>query len=148
MSTFNKTNKFGRYCVEAIIPGWGSANIESGAVESGMIRGVGRRQVQYPMQQLGSPTAPSAAIDTYPMMGQDQWGNQARWIENKSDSSTNGFYFADAVGDEQGIGIRRRDVVEKAEALPRPEQFPVQSILIAGNHLRIRGDIAVRAMRR
>ena len=99
MSVFNKTNKFGRYCVEAIIPGWGSANIASGSAQSGMIRGVGRRQVQYPIQQLGAPTAPTAAIDTYPMMGQDQWGNQARWIENKANESTSGFYFADAVSD-------------------------------------------------
>ena len=91
----NRGNKFGRYLREAIIPGWGSGGEIAADTPSGTIRGVGGRNVAYPIEKTGTST--DYAINW--RIGPDLFGNRSRWLELEPHSASAFYRYKKSAGD-------------------------------------------------
>lgn len=100
MIRFNRNNLFGKRLVEAIIPGWGSGLADANAAvsDTGLIRSVGRRNIEYvPESSIAAP--PSVEGYIREVNSPDHRGRPARYIEIDSDTFSSGYRYRAAPGD-------------------------------------------------
>lgn len=94
MNIFNRKNKYGKYLIEAIVPGWGSGRGSSDGV-SGILRPIGKRSVEFTAQTLGSPFTGEMKERIYPY----QFGAQSvKVIQVAQQDSNSGYRFRAPIG--------------------------------------------------
>lgn len=100
MIRFNRNNLFGKRLVEAIIPGWGSGVADANAAvsDTGLIKSVGRRNIEYVTESsTGAPPSTEAYIRE--LNSPDHRGRPARYIEIDGDTFSSSYRYRAAPGD-------------------------------------------------
>ena len=95
MSVFNRNNKYGKHLIEAIVPGWGSGIVEGTNTESGIVKGVGGRRIDYLADQLQAPT--TASIDQ--IRGKYQFGQDVPLLQLTQEAQNLGYRYKAVPGD-------------------------------------------------
>jgi hypothetical protein len=96
---FNRRNKYGKYLVEAIVPGWDGEFDNSSTTVDGIIRSYGSRSLSFTGNLR---TAPSSGIARNKAM-QYQFGQSVKVLEIANEGGETGVRFQDLAGDEGPI---------------------------------------------